>query len=95
MIHHDHYLQILEWLEKKTGNFTSHDLQNEMLKVMALTVLREIAANIRGTEFYTVMVDECTNTSNQEQVSAICKDVSITTPIKSMHIVLNSVINTG
>ena len=27
------YLHILEWFEKKTGKFTSHDLQNEMLKV--------------------------------------------------------------
>ncbi len=39
-----------------------------MLKVMALTVLREIAANIRSTDFYTITVDECTDISNQEQV---------------------------
>ena len=68
------YLQILDWLEKKTGKFTSHDLHNEMLKVMALTVLREIASNIQSTEFYKIMADECTDTSNQEQVSAICTD---------------------
>ena len=38
---------------------------------MALTVVREIAANIRGTEFYTIMADECTDTSKQEQVSIV------------------------
>lgn len=59
-------MQILEWLKKKTGKFTSHDLQNEIL---ALTVLREIVANIRGTEFFTIMMDVCTDTSNQEQAS--------------------------
>ena len=59
----------MEWLQKKTGKYTSHDIQNEMLKIMALSILRKIAVNLRATEFYTIMVDECTNVSNHEQVS--------------------------
>ena len=62
-------LQLMEWLQKKTGKYTSHDIQNEMLKIMALSILRKIAVNLRTTEFYTIMVDECTDISNHEQVS--------------------------
>lgn len=35
---------------------------------MALQVLREVAANLHSTTFYTIMVDETTNVSNIEQV---------------------------
>jgi len=35
---------------------------------MALQVLREVAANLHSTTFYTIMVDETTDVSNDEQV---------------------------
>ena len=50
-----HIIQILDWLRKKKGKFTSHDVQNEILKLMALSVLREITVNLQRTEFYTIM----------------------------------------
>ena len=50
-----HIIQILDWLEKKKGKFTSHDTQNEILKLMALSVLREIAVSLQRTELYTIM----------------------------------------
>ena len=34
---------IVEWLQKKKSKFTSVDIQNEMLEIMALRLLREIA----------------------------------------------------
>ena len=43
-------------------------MQNETLKVMAMRVLREIAALIQSEPFFTVMVDETTDVSNVEQV---------------------------
>ena len=43
-------------------------MQNEMLKVMALSVLREIGASIQSAPFFTVKVDETTDVSNMEQV---------------------------
>ena len=64
-----HIIQILDWLEKKKGKFTSHDIQNEILKLMALSVLREIAVNLQHTELYTIMADECTDIGNHEQVT--------------------------
>ena len=63
-----HIRQILDWLRKK-GKFTSHDTQNEILKFMALSVLREIAVNLQRTELYTIMVDECADIGNREQVT--------------------------
>lgn len=61
----------MEWLQKKKGKYTSHDIQNEILKLMALSVLREIAVNLQHTEFYTIMVDECADIGNHEQVHDI------------------------
>lgn len=54
--------------EKKTGKYTSHDMQNEILRKMAHTILCGIATNLQRTEFFTMM-DECADKSNQEQVS--------------------------
>ena len=42
-------------------------MQNEMLKVMALKVMREIASNLHKAPFYAFMADETTDCSNREQ----------------------------
>lgn len=60
--------RIEPWLQRKTDKYISHDLQNELLKVMALSVLREIAASINRSTFFCVMSDECTDSSNREQL---------------------------
>ena len=52
--------------------YTSHEVQNE-IELMALRVLREICEFLHSTEFYTVMIDECTDVSNQEQVAIILR----------------------
>ena len=31
---------LLEWLKQKTNKYTSHEMQNEIIKVMAKNVLR-------------------------------------------------------
>ena len=59
--------RILEWLTKKTDKYTSVDMQNEMLKTMALHILRQIIESLEHTPFITLMVDETTDVSNQEQ----------------------------
>ena len=59
---------VLEWLKKKTCKYTSAEIQNEILKIMALEVLRQVAVNLQGASFYTIMVDETTDISNDEQV---------------------------
>ena len=37
---------LMEWAKPKGSNYTSHDMQGEMLKVMGLKIFREIAAEI-------------------------------------------------
>jgi len=59
---------LLDWAKKKTNKYTSPEIQNEILKLIALQVLREVAANLHSTTFYTIMVDETTDVSNDEQV---------------------------
>ena len=56
-----------KWLEKKTDKYVSADIQNELLKVMGLQVLRDIATSLHSAEFYSIMVDEMTDVSNKEQ----------------------------
>ncbi len=43
-------------------------MQNEMIKVMALQVLQEVASLIHLASFVPSMVDETTDASNREQV---------------------------
>ena len=47
-----------KWLHKKDNFYTSHDIQNEIIKIMGLQVLREIAADLLSSPFLTVIVHE-------------------------------------
>ena len=44
------------------------DIQNELLKIMALHILREITALVHSAPFLVITVDETTDASNKEQV---------------------------
>ena len=35
--------EIEAWMKKKTNKYTSHDIQNECLQIMALQILREVS----------------------------------------------------
>ena len=39
--------------------YISHQIQNEILQIMALQVLREISGSLHSAQFYSIMVDEC------------------------------------
>ena len=62
--------KLVGWIKRKSSKYTSHDIQNEILQVMALRVLRQIASNIQATHF-TIMIDENTDTSTTEQVVVV------------------------
>ncbi len=64
------------WLKKKTNKYTSHDIQNEILKVMAMRVLRNIGNSVQSSPFITILIDETTDTSNREQVTLVFRSVS-------------------
>ena len=59
--------ELNQWLDKKRGNFTSPDIQNEILKNMAHNILRSIAFKIRSANFFSIMIDETVDISNKEQ----------------------------
>ena len=59
--------RITECLKKTRGKYTHPSIQNEFIKIVALSILRDIASNICKSVFYTIMADEVTNSSNQEQ----------------------------
>lgn len=67
---------ILVWLERSQRKYTSPDIQNEMLQIMALKVLREIASTISNEQWYTIMADETTDISNSEQLVTCLRHVN-------------------
>ena len=62
---------IAEWMKKESCKYTSHDIQNECLKIMALRILRDVSKRIQKSACFAVMADECTDISNKEQFT-IC-----------------------
>ena len=59
--------RLAEWLQKKRGKYSHPDSQNEFLKIMSLSILRKIASNIQNGISYTIMANEVTDASNDEQ----------------------------
>ena len=68
-------LQCRDWLAKRTERYTSHECLDELLELMALNIQRKIAGDLQSTEYYTIMVDECMNVSNKEQVRIILHNI--------------------
>ena len=63
--------ELQAWMERKNDRYLSHDMQNELLKVMALTILAKIGQAIKNSKFFSIMCDKCMDASNREQL-AIC-----------------------
>ena len=61
-----------EWLHKETNQFTSSVIQNEILKDMAMNILRSIVKNIKKSSYCSIMADETTDVKNKEQF-VICR----------------------
>lgn len=57
--------QLKQWFEKKTEIYTSHDIQNEILVLMAHQILRNLTEEIRGS-FYALIYEEFTDISNKK-----------------------------
>ena len=63
--------ELSAWLKKRADKYLSPEIQNEMLQVMSLSILRSIAKSLHSADAFSIMADECTNISNHEQL-AIC-----------------------
>ena len=63
--------RIEQWIKKRTDKYTSSDIQNEILTVMAKMVLHDLTSSIQSAPFISIMIDETTDESNKKQV-VIC-----------------------
>ena len=68
--------RLSQWVKQKTDKYTSPDIQNEMVKVMATRILRKIACDLQSSPFYTIMLDETADVANIEQVVVCLRWVS-------------------
>ena len=87
--------KLVDWIHRKTDKYTSGDIQNEMVKVMAMRVLRQIAGSLQSASFFTVMADETTDVSNVEQVVVCLRWVSETFEVEEEFVGLYKVASTG
>ena len=55
---------IHQFLQRQQLKYTTHDVQNEFLSIMAQQILRSIAEQIKNAVFFTVMINETTDCSN-------------------------------
>ena len=46
--------EIIEWLGEREDEYTSPEIQNEMLEAMALGTMQQISANIQNVMFFTI-----------------------------------------
>ena len=67
--------ELHDWMMKR-GNWLSHDVQNEILQLMAHFVLRKVIGAVKLSSFFTLIVDEATDVSFKEQVSICLRYVS-------------------
>ena len=65
--------ELKKWLERprNTNNYTSPEIQNEILKIMAHEIQREIVDEIRAVGVFSSIMDEARDESNLEQLT-IC-----------------------
>ena len=56
-----------EWPNRKNQNFTLPEVQNEILKEMSSSVLRDIVESNKNAEFHIIKVNETSDVSNKEQ----------------------------
>ena len=54
--------------EKKINKYGHSTNQNEMMQIMALKILREIATNLQDSDFFTMMCNEATDVKNVSQL---------------------------
>ena len=60
-------LALQQWMERKRA-YLSHEIQNEILKIMSHQILQEILKDVSTSLWYSIMVDETVDSSLTEQV---------------------------
>ena len=67
--------ELAEWLQRKT-TWTSVEIQNEMLELMAHSILRKFASEASERKYYSVLADETADCSRTEQMCISIRTVT-------------------
>ena len=67
--------QLLAGLQHRSDRYTSPQIQNELIKIMAVHVLRAIVTSVQDAKYFSLMADEVTDVSNKEQVVVCLRSV--------------------
>ena len=59
---------MLDIMRRKTNKYTDHHIQDKLIKLLAHSHLRRIAADIKAVGCFAVEADEVTDSSNKEKV---------------------------
>ena len=60
------------WMKRKDKfKFLSHEIQNEIIKMLAFEVLRQVIVDVKEAKLFSVIVDETSDITQREQMS-IC-----------------------
>ena len=54
---------------QKNAQYTSADTQNEIIKLCRSLILSKVGNEVKESELYSIICDECTDGANQEQLS--------------------------
>lgn len=68
--------ELAEWMNRSSYKWTSHDIQNEMIHMMANAVLRKLLSNLKASKHFTIIIDETTDSSVKEQVAFCVRSVN-------------------
>ena len=55
--------------------YTSPNIQNDLIAILTLLVLKSITALLQESPFLAVMIDETTDITNQEQVAIVIRRI--------------------
>lgn len=83
-----------EWLRKKSGKYTSHAIQDEIIEIIAMKILRKVVKKIKDADFYSIMADETADVANIEQLTFVIRIVTEKFEIKEYFIGLHELENT-
>ena len=62
-------------MKRKENVYRSPDIQNEIVKVMGIKLLRILSCDLQHSPFLAIMVDEMTDISNKEQATVVIRCV--------------------
>ncbi len=65
-----------DWLQRKNNKYTSHEIQNKIIQIMAHQVLRDLASKIQNSKSICIMIDETNDITNKEQVTIVIRSIN-------------------